>query len=324
MAGVTHMSLEWEWPAEWDAEFVDGLKENLQGKLRAAMEHGSSSQQQMRGSVVVESLCLGTVPPALVLKRVVNVSPTKTTLEVHMAYRGDASIGLKGLEINLDSCAQPEDATAGDSNHSLPFFCPFEVTVKNLELDALLQVEITHTFSKRPPPPSTAHALPAHIVADTTLGTPAGAASVPGRRLADLFADVATPPGSVRMLGARGSRGAADSVSSARTAVAMMPTHGRPRPRVASQQMRNPHSQQPAQPTTTFEPTFGMMANGAAPCEKRVVRVRSFSDPLQRFTVLSNFNALPAAIAKLEAILRAAVAPLIAKLMSTEGITWEQ
>eukprot|EP00758_Cryptobia_borreli_P004539 Tbor_TRINITY_DN4440_c0_g1::TRINITY_DN4440_c0_g1_i1::g.8080::m.8080 len=168
--------LQIDWPSSWNEAFIGQLKETLQNSLQKAMKGAGNKNNQLRGSVVVQELHPGTVSPLISLKHIHALTPQHISLSVVVEYQGDAYIALKGLEINLDTTTNSNTSkgskkgdgegiglgtssrgnsdnttmggvcnnenTTADVNHSLPFFCPFEMKLYNIVIADVIDIEI--------------------------------------------------------------------------------------------------------------------------------------------------------------------------------------
>lgn len=136
--------LQFEWPETWEAEVMDAVRHALQKTIRNAMASTSSQNSQIRGSVVVEDINFGSTPPVVALSSIRELSATHTAVVVSVTYAGDASIALKGLQINLDTTT-PSTGERGEliaeRNLAVPFFCPFEMKLKDIVIDGNILVE---------------------------------------------------------------------------------------------------------------------------------------------------------------------------------------
>lgn len=103
----------------------------------------------MRGKVTVDGLSLGKVAPKIVLKRIFDLSPGRSGLLLHVEYKGDAWVSVKGIEINLDPTRV---FVAGGSGLSggrraevvAPFFCPLTLKLSDLHLCGDVKIEVSH------------------------------------------------------------------------------------------------------------------------------------------------------------------------------------
>jgi hypothetical protein len=189
------MSFQFNWPENgWPSEIEEKVRSSLESSIRKAMNAGANNnnsnnntqkedqtddddddidQEQhhqqplstlIRGSVTVDGLSLGTKAPTIVLKRITELTPANTSVQVHVEYRGNAWISLKGIEINLDPTRNVVGGTGGGffgggggGNGSggsggggrkaevvAPFFCPLTLKLTNLHLCGDFKVEISH------------------------------------------------------------------------------------------------------------------------------------------------------------------------------------
>jgi len=84
----------------------------------------------VRGCIEIEDLCFGSGPPTVALRRIHELTETRLKIDVYVGYQGDGSVKLRGLDINLDGCANVE------------FFCPFEMTLCDVRVEDTLTVEV--------------------------------------------------------------------------------------------------------------------------------------------------------------------------------------
>lgn len=168
------MALVFDWPKTWDPAFEAATRGQVQQRLRDAM--AGAAGMPIRGSAVVEELSFGSVAPDVKVTRIDEAGPRSTRIEVLFRYAGDACISVRGLEINLDLSSpsvgrgdRPDASfdrrSAGDANHSMPFFCPFGARIHTIVLEARLNVELRHDIVEDPmllPVESVATAQPHH------------------------------------------------------------------------------------------------------------------------------------------------------------------
>jgi hypothetical protein len=176
------MSLQIEWPTNgWPDAVVERVRAAIEGAIRKAMNPSAPSSGSggsgapptassapssdsrlaalMRGTVTVDGLSLGSVAPEVSLRRIVELSPARSAIVARIAYRGDAWLSMRGIEINLDPTrafapASP-DADAAPSGQAgamsdaaavvvAPFFCPLTLRIKDMALRGDLRVEVYH------------------------------------------------------------------------------------------------------------------------------------------------------------------------------------
>ena len=122
------MTLVWNWPVTWDP-IAPVVRDMLQTHIRAAMK--DNTNPLIRGNIEIEDLNFGTGPPVVALRRIHELSETRTKVDVYVCYAGDGGVNLRGLDINLDGCAV-----------TTPFFCPFEMTLCDLKIEDTITVDI--------------------------------------------------------------------------------------------------------------------------------------------------------------------------------------
>ena len=135
-----------EWPTEWNVEFLQALRHKLQSIIREAMEKNRSPL--VRGKVKVYEIDPGTVAPILLITQLRELSPSHTSFDAKVKYTGDASVGLSGLEINLDGGATFGSEEFGNVNSHSDFFINLEIKLGSLELDGELSVDLTQVLQE--------------------------------------------------------------------------------------------------------------------------------------------------------------------------------
>ena len=182
------MSIQFvDWPKNgWPESFVAKVRSRIESSIRQAMNSKPASaelqqqQQQgagssrnassaaaadkpddplsalIRGVVSVDALNLGAVAPTIAIKRITELSPSRCGLVVHFAYRGDACLSLRGVEINLDPTRVVVGSGGGGGGGGgngggmgraevvAPFFCPLTLKVKELDLSGDFRIEVLH------------------------------------------------------------------------------------------------------------------------------------------------------------------------------------
>jgi hypothetical protein len=124
------MSFQFFWPENgWPSEIEEKVRSTLESSIRKAMNASNNNQSEttmsnnqkaddnnedgdddeddeqqqqpqplstlIRGSVTVDGLSLGTKAPTIILKRITELSPAQTSLQVHVEYKGDAWIWIQ-------------------------------------------------------------------------------------------------------------------------------------------------------------------------------------------------------------------------------------
>ena len=305
--------LEFEWPAEWPESQVEAIRKSLQAHIQGAMAKGSNAS--IRGTVVVDMLSMGHVPPSVTLTGSREASAAHTAIVLSVNYKGDAQARLKGLEINLDTTGQGE-----------PSFYPFEFTISGLELsgDVLLELWLyayptwpmsstTHVLDQRAPGSSSSGlATPRQQNSDVSLSrssSVAGTEQCGSTSQRQALWRRRTPGFGVLFgVGKNGMRRPESSSQADQTL-----SGGPPTPCRAKEAVRPPHA--PIQPFT-----FCDVLTGSARIHRRVVKIQFFGDILQNFRVESNFRDVAGADRKVQATLTMLLQPAIEKF-KTNGIT---
>lgn len=176
---VSLMSVQWEWPKRWDPDFLEWLRERVQGYLRTAIAKVTSQMPSsvLRGAATIDDVSLGNEPPVVQVIGVKALSLESTVVEVAVRYGGEAGprvgvgaaaaavsvaprLHLSGLEISIDNNRDPYvaqdwgDGTGlpldDDSSESLrggganELWCGIDVTLEGLAFGAILRIEVGH------------------------------------------------------------------------------------------------------------------------------------------------------------------------------------
>ncbi|KAH8609259.1 hypothetical protein ERJ75_001222200 [Trypanosoma vivax] len=294
--------LQWEWPKTWSPESKEAIRVAMEQAIREAMAGGNDSQ--IRGTVSVDELNLGSVPPEIALSGIRVLSAERTAIMVKVRYNGDFSVRLRGLEINLDTIGSSGDEA--DDNFALPFFCPFEMTLRDVHIDGMVAIEIVQELEENPQWEGTGVPLPAPVVS-TQRGGKASDRTRPPRPSC-----IVRPHGRCGygvLLGGGGRRamrapGALDQVDVSLSSLEVESVSG--------SSMRSSH------PRSGFH-SFADILSTRMLVKQRMLKVQLFGDPLKSFSVVSNFASVPGANSKVEGTIRMIIKPAIERLME-EGI----
>jgi hypothetical protein len=323
------MSLEWEWPKTWDPVFVGDLQLRIQNLIREAMSKHTSAQ--LRGAVVVDELNLGSQPPEIALKEILHASATTTKMELLVRYKGDASITLKGLEINLDSTstATPEFEDLGRGNPTAAFFCPFEMTMHSIHLEGCIVVEWRQHLvkvSKRTPLGKGAEAeqrplLPMHALqhAGAGISTPSRNA-FPSKTLQEMLNQSPPRGAGVGILLSGGGRSRMRPPRSQEDDAMLFQaaqSGNRSGGISHSPSFAGGPSHPSAAASSSRGPTFYELATEQVACTSRRIRIQCADDPLKGFSIRSNFDSL--AQGRVEETLRQVLRPVI-DYLKTQGL----
>ena len=318
------MSLEWEWPTSWDPQFVRSLEQQIQDLIRDAM--GKNQPPQLRGDVIVHHLNLGRIPPDISIKEILHVSGNTTKMELAVKYEGDASISLKGLEINLDTCTPSggDGEHQGDANHLMPFFCPFTMTMHKLVLEGCIMVEFKQTLQKTTSLhrrlfegngvslPDSPNLLPMHAIQHATSGVSAAGRTVPNvpRPMSEALRGGTRSTAGVGILLSGGGR---SHMRPLKDAGGQSP----PRSVKGGTGVGIKSGVTPGRSGTTFYE----MASGQTTCVSRKIKIQCCDDPLKSFSIQSNFDTVDSgARKKVEETLRIALRPVV-DFLKTQGFT---
>jgi hypothetical protein len=140
--------LHFDWPRIWDEDVVRSITTELETTMRSALSKTPSDL--IRGSVVIEELNFGSVPPVIALSSMRELSPAHTAVVISVKYAGDASIALKGLQLNLDTTTYVNDK-GEDANHAVPFYCPFVMSLVGLVIEGNVLLEVCTTTTPATP-----------------------------------------------------------------------------------------------------------------------------------------------------------------------------
>jgi len=279
-------------------------------------------------------------------------------LMVKLRYEGDFSITLRGLQINLDTIGSnaPDEA---DANLAMPFFCPFEMTLKDVVLDGVASIEVFQEYTEVPPDPLTPSGVGASIdpttsrrlydggedyyppIAPLRPFIPSSTASLattrevsrcpstggPRRVRSTATFNTSTPSGYGVLLGAGGRRAMRPPSA---------PRQGLPNgtaspdtpspfalsgkdPAAVQNNARGGSSTLPASAPSRGCSIADVLQHRVTPAA-RTVKVQLFGDPIKAFSVISNFESVPGANKKVEGTVRMLLKPAIERLM-TDGIT---
>jgi hypothetical protein len=150
--------LQFDWPKLWDDNVMTAIKRSLEATLQSELSRNPS--ELIRGTAIVEDLNFGSLPPHVALSSIRELSPSHTAVVVSIKYSGDASIALKGLQINLDTTTFVNDK-GEDANHAVPFYCPFEMRLVGIVIEGNILVEVC-TSTEEVPQTSPQHPSPLH------------------------------------------------------------------------------------------------------------------------------------------------------------------
>jgi hypothetical protein len=347
--------LQWEWPVEWDPDFLLQLRQKLERALVRAMASGSS---QISGRVEVADVCLGSSPPQIRVNSIQDISASRTSITFGVKYDGDASLTLRGLRINLgDMCSVKAPGSLGedDANHALPLHIPFEVRIHKIHIEGEVALEFDQTVveltshSNHHPQHHGSHQastslLPSYVMHsnasfgrksdDAGLGLPSGSlsSSSPSGPRGGAAATSSSPPGAG--LGSRPSR------SSAGCGIVF--------PGGGARRMRQPDTGDPCSPgqfsvagmsavaaggaaagvfgggpnpsnsgnqSAPHKFSFFDVVSGHAQVRSRTLRLQFFGDPLKNFAVESNLDTMRGTREKVEGTLKKLVRPAIEAMM---------
>lgn len=349
--------LHWAWPQTWSFENRESVRVAVEKAIRSAMADGQNSR--IRGTVIVDLPHMGSTPPQLMLSSIRELSMEHVALMVKLRYEGDFSITLRGLQINLDTIGSnaPDEA---DANLAMPFFCPFEMTLKDVVIDGVASVEVLREYSATPSNQSSPFGGGASVSftaprpqneggADRTPMVPLHLFSPPSGTLtaASSEAAAALPPG--RSPGRRSMVNVGSATPSSGYGV-LLGAGGRRAMRLPDPSHRNagPFISSSSSAASSFMPltkesiTTPSISRGAAAAgptagssrgcsiadlllhrvrpTSTTVKVQLFGDPIKAFSVISNFESVPGASSKVEGTVRMLLKPAIERLM-TDGIT---
>ncbi|RNF03778.1 hypothetical protein TraAM80_05624 [Trypanosoma rangeli] len=295
--------LQWEWPKTWPTESKEVIRVSIEQAIRKAMSGGANAQ--LRGTVIVDELNLGSVAPEIALNGIRELSAEHTAILVKVRYHGDFSVRLRGLEINLDTVgAGAEDS---DANFALPFFCPFEMTLQDIHIDGMVSIELFQELEENPQweqaSSLTLHAdltprvvknkvrLPSHSTRSTGVNDRLGY----GVLLAGGGRRGMRPPGVLDAHETSTSSLEADIVTDNVLKLSRQARCGVP----------------------SFVDIFAKKVM----VKRRMMKVQLFGDPLKNFRVISNFSTVPGANSKVDGTVRMLIRPAIEALME-EGIAF--
>ncbi|RNF17500.1 uncharacterized protein Tco025E_04810 [Trypanosoma conorhini] len=293
--------LQWEWPKTWPTASKEVIRVSIERAIRKAMSGGTNAQ--IRGTVIVDELNLGSVAPEIALSGIRKLSAEHTAIMVKVRYRGDFSVRLRGLEINLDTVGA--GAEESDANFALPFFCPFEMTLQDIHIDGMVSIELFQELEGNPQWEQASSLTPHAEVTPRAVKNkallPSRSTRLPrssgrlgyGVLLAGGGRRGMRPPGVLDAQDASTSSlevdGAADGVL-----------------RSSSQVHRG-------------VPSFADILAKKVMVRRRMMKVQLFGDPLKNFRVMSNFSTVPGANSKVDGTVRMLIKPAIEALME-EGI----
>ncbi|CAD2219430.1 hypothetical protein, conserved [Angomonas deanei] len=320
--------LQWEWPTDFSVESREAIRVAMETSIRKAMAGGGNSQ--IRGTVSVDLPHLGSAPPELTLSGIRSLSVEHTALVIHARYDGDFQVTLRGLSINLDTI-NSNNGDEPDSNHALPFFLPFEMTLKNVVLDGMVSVEffveveaaevVEKTLPSRSYSSSSSNVMhfnASHAANNELINANRAVLKGDGGGQLIPSAGRAAAPtsGYGVLLGAGGRR-------------AMRPPESveQPDPSRKSTGPSTDGSKDTAAAKTTSPPsgkeqgaTLTSLISKKATIAKKSMKVQFFGDPLKSFNIKTNFGTIPSADSKVEGLIRMLITPTIERVM-TDGIT---
>ena len=170
--------LQWEWPVEWDEDFIKQLRMKVEHALVRAM----SSNNQIGGRVEVSDVHLGRTPPEIRVNSIQDISCARTCITLGVKYQGEASIALRGLRINVgEMCSVKMPGTLGedDANHALPLHLPFGVKIHHIHIEGEVALEFDQVVVERDDFVDSTPRLPSHAAGTTPT---AGSSSCLGGR----------------------------------------------------------------------------------------------------------------------------------------------
>ncbi|RHW70851.1 hypothetical protein DPX39_080050600 [Trypanosoma brucei equiperdum] len=295
--------LQWEWPTSLCAERRELIRAAVERAIRNSMAEGSDGQ--IRGTVNVDELNLGSNPPEVTLSGIRMLAAERTVIMVKVRYTGDFFIRLSGLEVNLDMVGS--GAEEADNNFALPFFCPFEMTLRDILIDGMVAIEILQEleenvqWGKCADVPVAPLATTVRSRKNTNGMHPPCRAGTPSTRHRSGYGVLLGGGGR----GAMRLPGVLDSIDGSLSSVDMEgASEGHPR---HSLRVRN------------VSPPFFDILSTKMLVKQRVVKMQLFGDPLKSFRVLSNFGSVQGADCKAEQTIRKLIKPAIEQLIE-EGI----
>jgi hypothetical protein len=149
------MSVHFTWPGLWDADFVEGLRHQLEDRLRQALKSPAADNAIIKGLIRVDKLDLGSKPPTIQVLNVPSATADYMSLEVAVSYSGDAMLAVSGVEVNIDPLHRPDseerDTTfaGGDANHAQPFVINFTGRIVDIVLEGKFLVEVSHKMQPK-------------------------------------------------------------------------------------------------------------------------------------------------------------------------------
>ncbi|ESL06764.1 hypothetical protein TRSC58_05558 [Trypanosoma rangeli SC58] len=295
--------LQWEWPKTWPTESKEVIRVSIEQAIRKAMSGGANAQ--LRGTVIVDELNLGSVAPEIALNGIRELSAEHTAIIVKVRYRGDFSVRLRGLEINLDTVGAGTEES--DANFALPFFCPFEMTLQDIYIDGMVSIELFQELEENPQweqaSSLTLHAELTPRVVKNKVRLPSHSTRLTGMN-GRLGYGVLLAGGGRRGMRPPGVLDAHEtSTSSLETDI------------VADNVLKS------SMQARCGAPSFVDIFAKKVMVKRRMMKVQLFGDPLKNFRVISNFSTVPGANSKVDGTVRMLIRPAIEALME-EGIVF--
>ena len=120
------MAFQWTWPESWDT-IKHSIIDSMQNSVRNSMKNNENSS--VRGEMVIEDIEFGSSPPVVRLNSINSLCDDKACIDLYFQYKGDASLKISGIEINLDSCVK-----------DTPFFCPFGMKICDFHIESAVRI----------------------------------------------------------------------------------------------------------------------------------------------------------------------------------------
>nr|CCC92234.1 conserved hypothetical protein [Trypanosoma congolense IL3000] len=297
--------LQWEWPTKLSVEQEEALRTAVERVIRESMAHGSDGQ--IRGVVNVGELDLGSTPPEVILSGIRMLSAERTAIMVKVRYAGDFSIRMSGLEVNLDMVGS--EAEEADNNFALPFFCPFEMTLRDIHVDGMAAIEILHELEENTQCDKTVNtATFSHVPSTRSRKSTSGLR--PQRPASTTPARSSSGYGVLLGGGGRGAMRLPGALDNADGLLSSAETEGTSEGTLRSSAR-----------IRSSTPSFADVLSNRMSVKRRAIKVQLFGDPLKSFRVLSNFGSVQGADCKVEQTIRKMIKPAIEQLME-EGIVF--
>ncbi|EAN96164.1 hypothetical protein C3747_6g303 [Trypanosoma cruzi] len=293
--------LQWEWPKTWPTESKEVIRISIERAIRKAMSGGKNAQ--IRGVVSVDELNLGCIPPEISLNGIRELSVEHTAIMVKVHYHGDFSMRLRGLEINLDTVgASAEEA---DANFALPFFCPFEMTLRDIQIDGMVSIEIFHELEENPQWEQNSS-----LIFHTEVKPRVVKNNVrrPSRSVRSSGTNTCLGYGALLAGGGRRGMRPPGALETTEASLPLLDADG------ATDGVLKSSS-----PARNSVPSFADILEKKVIVKRRMMKLQLFGDPLKKFRVVSNFGTVPGANSKVEGTVRMLIKPAIEALME-EGI----